>query len=71
MMQLISKSNNLISSNKQNLILWVIDYQKLYLSPIKSFGGLIFNFTSVLNNSKIVIISDESLSLLDNNLDIL
>ncbi|KAM3132338.1 hypothetical protein pb186bvf_015552 [Paramecium bursaria] len=67
-MQLV-QGNNLLSSGQHDLILWQIDYKQQQLIRIKVLEQHHFNFTSLLNDSRIVIVCERSIQLLDSNLN--
>ena len=69
MIQLIEKDNYLIISTHEILVLWLIDYLSLKLIKLKEFiYRYIYNFSSVINNNKIVVICDGCVKIFNKDL---
>ncbi|KAM3132613.1 hypothetical protein pb186bvf_015285 [Paramecium bursaria] len=71
LIQLTQNNNNLLSSDTENLILWQIDYPKKQLLRLREYSEFNYNFTSVCNHSKIILICKDHVKILDNNLNVI
>ncbi|KAM3132632.1 hypothetical protein pb186bvf_015304 [Paramecium bursaria] len=69
--QFLTTENNLVSSGCNDLVLWQIDYGQSQLNRLNVLNQSHYNFTSVCNNTKIVLICKDSVQILDNTLNII